>query len=139
MAFSREHVLLKHNGGATLLAYPVFVEGYQGDRLAYDKDVSRNLDSELLVVRATANTREFVGRIWLDSGATGTVTYDAVEYTLGTPAQLKTAIEDTDLECKAFDDSDFWDAENLSAWDPHLESFGGSGTHRVQALRLVER
>lgn len=139
MAFSRSYLLLMHNSDATKLAYPVFVEGYEGDQVPYAKDLSRNVDGDLLVVRAVTDKREFHGNIWLDSGASGTIQYDAVTYSIGTPAQLKAALEATDLKAKAFDDSAFWSAECATPWNPRPGNFGGSGTHRVLELRLVEK
>jgi len=137
--FTRAYLLLTWASDANKYAFPVFVEGYSGDRTPYAKQLSRNLSGTLLVVRAPADKKEFMGNVWLDHDISGTVVYDAVTYTYGTGANLKSAMEATDLKAKSFDDSSFWDAENVSPWDPRIEGLGHHGNNRIQALRLIER
>jgi hypothetical protein len=119
-------------------AFVTLLEGYEGGRVTYAKDISRNPAGTLLVVRAPANKREFTGRVVLDHNATGTVVYDEVTYTFGTDTNLKSAMEATDLKARSFEDSAFWSAESIGDWDPRVE-FDPMGNVRVQVLRLVEK
>lgn len=141
--FAREYLLLAWDytdeTPAKKYAFVVLQEGYEGGRKTHAKDVSRNLSGTLLVVRAAGSKkREFVGRVWLDHDATGTVTYNEVAYTLGTDTNLEAAMEATDLKAKSFEDSAFWSAESIGDWDPRVE-FDPMGNVRVQVLRLVEK
>ena len=140
--FSRAYLLLAwgYTGEtpSSKYAFVVLQEGYEGGRVTYAKDISRNPAGTLLVVRAPASKREFTGRIWLDHDAAGTIVYDEVTYTFGTDANLKSAMEATDLKAKSFEDSAFWSAESVGDYDPRVE-FGPTGNDRVQVLRLVEK
>jgi len=136
--FARAYLLLTWASDANKYAFVTLLEGYEGGRLSYIKDISRNPAGTLLVVRAPANKREFAGRIWLDHDASGTIVYNEVTYTYGTDAHLKSAMESTDLKAKSFEDSAFWNAENVSDWDPRVE-YDPVGNNRVQVLRLLEK
>ena len=138
MGFSREHLLLMHTSDATKLAFDVAVPDYAGGAVQYFKDWSRSKSGAGLVVRGT-NKRSFLGYVFLDSSASGTVVYDAVTYTLGTPAMLEACFTKTDLKAKSYEDSAFWNAEVLSvAYDPRVV-FEYNGTQRICEFRMEEK
>ena len=131
--FTRTTVLLKWNGDATIRSFYVFVENYGGGRATTPKDMNRNLDGTLLVVRGTEK-REFAGMLLLDHDASGTV--DGA--TLGTDTDAKSAWQATDLKCQSFEDAAYWSAEPQTPWDPQVR-LGPTGNERVLPLVLVEK
>lgn len=137
MAFTRAYLLLTHTADSVKLAFEVLQRDYAGDITTYFEELSRNLDGTLLIVTG-ASKREFIGDIVLNAAASGTVVYDTVTYTIGTPAQLRTALATTDLKAKAFDDTAFWNAKRACSWNPRVE-YDSSGELRLMMTRLIEK
>jgi hypothetical protein len=118
MAFTRDAVLLKWNSGATERAFKVLLRDYRGGEEDKPASYSRSLyDGSLQRVFGSVTPRRFVATILGEdspSGSTGGVDYGSI-------TELKQAWAATDLQCKSFEDSDYWDAEWMGAWPPLLD------------------
>jgi hypothetical protein len=140
MAFSRNHLLLDYGTEPTVSHYAFSVERtqeYDGEQETRPLQVSRNPNGDLLVVYGTSK-REFMGAIFLEDDATGTVVYNSVTYTIGTPSNLKTCLAASDLRAKSFDDSSFWNAVSVMPWSPRVE-YEHNGTTRIMRIRLLQK
>lgn len=136
MSFTREHLLLKHNGGGTKLAFSVFeLDSYAGGTDFKFEQLGRNGSGDLVRVTLASTKREWRGMVQADESG-GSVIYDTT-YTLGSPAQLKAALADDDLEVKSFEDTVFWDAHATGQYLQKLVRPKGDIVR--SQLRLIER
>ena len=133
--FTRDAVLLKWNGDATERAFKVLKDGYQGGEDQKPASYERALfDGGLLRVFSSKTPRQFIAAIMAEDSATGTM--DGVSY--GTIAELKLAHAATDLKCKSFEDSDYWNAEWQGSWNPAVD-FDPMRNYSTIPVMLVER
>lgn len=137
MSFTREHLLLMHNGDVTKLAFSVFeIDSYAGGTDFKFEQLGRNGSGDLVRVMLASTKRDWRGTVQADEYG-GTVTYDTVVYTLGSPAQLKAALADDDLKAKSFEDAAFWDAHAMGQYLNKLVRPKGDMVR--SQLRLIER
>jgi len=117
MAYTRESVLLKWNGGSTIRAFSVLKEEYKGATKTKPASYSRALyDDGLLVIRATSK-RRFFGLLTIDDAPTGSLDGAAI----GSIDEAEAAWAATDLQVKSFEDDAYWDAEWMGNWDTLCE------------------
>jgi hypothetical protein len=89
---------------------------------------SRSLDADLLEVAPAASKRMVEGIVRVgESEPTG----------WGTIADLESAFEATDLECKMYGDAAFWDARWTMPWGP--SNIDPLGNYLAVPMRLEER
>ena len=128
---------MKHNIGATLLAFAVpQADQYAGGTDFKFEQLGRNGSGDLVRVTLASTKRDWRGVVYANENG-GTVEYDSITYSLGSPAQLKTALVADDLEVKSFEDSAFWDGVLVGQYPPRL--FRPKGDMITATLRLIEK
>jgi hypothetical protein len=119
MAFTREAAFLKWNGDASKKAFKVLQQGYRGAEEQKPASYARALyDGGLLRVIAPTTPRSFSGAILGEDSPSGTANDGSEDISYGSIDDLKLAWAATDLKCKSFEDSDYWDAEWIGSWAP---------------------
>jgi hypothetical protein len=137
MTFARQHLLFMHNGDVTKLAFPTMQpETYRGGTDFKYEQLGRNAAGDLVSVTLATTKRDWQGTVQSDESG-GTVIYDTVSYTLGSPTQLKAALADDDLKVKSMEDSAFWNARHTGQFSPVL--LRPTGDLIRAEIRLVEK
>jgi len=122
MAFTRSAMFLKWSGDATARAFLVQQQDYQGGDEDKVASYARSLyDNSLLAVRATTTPRVFYGQVLGKDSTSGTSNDGVDDINNGTIDELKAAWAATDLKCKSFEDSAYWNAEWRGPWRIQLE------------------
>lgn len=133
--FTRQAVLLKWNGDATERAFKVLMTEYAGGEDTKPASYERGLiDGSLLIVRSPKTPRQFASAILGEdspSGSDGGVTRGSI-------AELKVAHAATDLKCKSFEDSAYWEAEWKGSWNPRMD-YDPMRNYAVIPILLVEK
>ena len=133
------HLLFSYDGGASAWCFEVLQEGYQGDDRIYARDVSYNINGQLLVVEASENRREFKGNVLIRFSVPGeTYDYAGATYTVGDYDALRTCLVQEDLQVRSPFDKALWDAQWVNDWRPRLV-YDSKGEYRVVNIHLVER
>jgi hypothetical protein len=114
MSYSEEYVYLLWDGGNTKHAFPAKFEGYEGGRVDFPAQLSRNLSGTLLVATGTSK-RHFLATLVIDDNEVGTV---VGSYTVGSLANLQAAYGATDLQIQAPDDGSPWNARLVGSYQP---------------------
>ena len=141
MAVTIHQLLLKWGADANKYCFDVVnPDDYLGGTTTYMMEVSRN-PSGTLLYRSPTNPDNRSWRGIILARFTDTrdpVTYGTVVYTHGTYANLKAAMESSDLKAMSFEDSYFWDAECTTPFDPRLP-LDPMGNYRTVAVELVQK
>lgn len=119
MAFTRDAVLLRWNGGATERAFQARQREYLGETTIKEATYQRSLvDNAMLRTYAPSTPRELIAVFIVEDSPSGN-NGDGVAW--GSVAELEAAHAATDLQCKAFGDSSYWDAEWIGNWQPPVD------------------
>ena len=137
--YTRSHLLVMFDGDSIKVAFEVELKDYLGDNTWYPAQTNRNKDGDLLIVDAGISKHRWVGTIFLDDVATGTVTYDDVTYTKGTSAHIVQMLRKLDLKLKSYEDSSFWNAWVMTQDVARRATYDPMGKFRTITLQIEEK
>lgn len=139
MAFTRQAVFLKWSSGATKYCFQVKIEGYAGGDEDKPASYSRSLyDGSLQRVYGPVTPRRFIAVLTVQDSPSGTFNDGSEDISLGSISNLKSAWAATDLQCKSFEDTDYWNAEWEGGWPPSV-AYDPIRNRADIPIRLVER
>jgi len=128
LAFTRTAFFLKwdYTGvtPASKYAFYALKEDYGGGAQQKLAAYARSqFDNSLLITRAVTSPRRFVSQVFgLDDASGEAAVSDGVEsISFGDIDNLKEAWAATDLQCKSFEDSAYWEAEWMGDWTLAME------------------
>jgi hypothetical protein len=139
MAFTREAVFLKWGGDVTKRCFMAKIEGYAGGDKDKPASYGRSLyDGSLQRVYGSTTPRRFIGVLLVEDSPSGSYSDGTESINVGSIANLEAAWAATDLKCKSFEDSAYWDAEWEGGWPPTL-AYDPKRNRADIPIRLVER
>ena len=137
--YTHGYLFLKHTSDTVKLAFDVAVEQYGGDTNQYPQQVTRSAAGSLLIVDSAVIKKQFVGVVFLDNDATGTVSYGGETFTKGCPEHLEACMRKTDLKVLRETDSTFWNGWIMNQEFKPIAAYDTAGHLRIVPIHIEEK
>jgi hypothetical protein len=121
------------------VAFEVEIKDYLGDNTWRPQQISRNKSGTMIIVDSGFTKHRWAGTIFLDSAVSGTVVYDGVTYSKGTPAHAVAMPGKIDLKLKSFEDDTFWNGWVVTQDIARRVTYDPTGKLRTITLQIEEK